>query len=162
MARGYCSRCYETVFYHENYEREHEKRKLKRLRAPDTQTAKEYEQQKAWKAANRERALAGQAAWYQRNKARINRWPVGLRVWVPYLGIWCEGTIVASLNNLVRVVKLKGGTILGMGAANKCLMRREKPDWACPVPAMSQTHRRTQREVEEWLASLPGGIEVAA
>lgn len=91
MARGYCVTCYELISYQENKPRERATRKRMRLRASESKTKAVYEQQQRWKDANRERALAAQHEWYERNKGAINAWPSGLTVWVPFAGIWCVG-----------------------------------------------------------------------
>jgi hypothetical protein len=118
MARGYCARCYENVIYHENIDREHRKRKVKRLRAPIEKAISDYERERAWKQRNRERALASQRAHYERNRHQINRWPVGAPVEAFYAGFWCKGTIAQRINNLKVRVQLTGGTQLDIGLRN--------------------------------------------
>jgi hypothetical protein len=127
MARGYCARCYEVVHYAENKDLEHRRRKAARLAKPDEWYEAKYRQEKAWKDRNRERALASQAAHYERNKHLLNKWPLGKTVWILYAGFWCEGRIVERVNRLKIAVLLKGGTRLEVGLRSKDGIRTEPP-----------------------------------
>lgn len=127
-ARGYCLRCYDNVTYHENIEREHRERKLRRLRAPIEKAQADYEREKRWKAANRERALARQKAHYERNKHLLNKWPIGGTVWYHLHGlVWCKATIVQRINRLRILVELSDGSRHEAGLHKAENVRRDRP-----------------------------------
>ena len=103
-ALGYCERCYSVHDYHRNRDDEVRRRKLKRLRWTDDRQQAEYERQKAWKAANRERALAKQREFYWRNRARLRKWNEGDTVYFEFLlSVWIKGTIVEAARHYAIV-----------------------------------------------------------
>jgi hypothetical protein len=144
MARGYCAKCYENVHYSENKETEHRKRKAARLAKPEEWHEAKYQREKAWKQANRDRALASQSAHYERNKHLLNKWPVGATVWVLFAGVWCEGKISGRINRLKIEVVLKGGTRLETGIRSKKDIRREKPEELDVRPAAAPVADRNR------------------
>jgi hypothetical protein len=159
MARGYCEICYSRLEYARNAERERRIRKASRLRMTEEETAALYAKQKAWKEANRARALASQAAHYQRNKHLINRWPLGSRVWAMYAGVWCEGRIVARINHNKALVRLKGGTELEFGTTRNCKLRKEPPELfggiLARTPEVERYVEATRKVVLEGVLTVP-------
>ena len=127
FGRGYCEKCYYVVRYAENIDTEHKRRKVARLNAPVEKNQAVYAQQRAWKDRNRERALASQKAHYERNKAILNRWPIGATVWVWSRHALRQGAIIARENKLRVTVQLVDGTQVSIGVRSDNSIHKEKP-----------------------------------
>ena len=155
--KGLCARCSSNARYHDNIEQKRAQRKLARLRAPIEKTAAEYAKQKAWKDANRERALASQKAHYERNKATLNAYPIGGTFYVKESGSWRKCTIVKRINNMRVLVQIgSGNKQLEVGLRSGRNLLKEKPKPGCepqkpkPVVVYGQLDE-TSREYKAYM-----------
>ncbi len=112
MALGFCERCYSNHDYHRNRGNEVRKRKLKRLQMSEEKAAAKYEQERRWKESHREQALLKQKEHYLRNKATINKWPIGSVGYYELLpNTWIAVEVIEVVNSCCKV-RTKTGAVI--------------------------------------------------
>ena len=143
MALGFCERCYNTYRYALNIDKEHARRKAKRL--AEGTVEQRYSKVRAWVEANRDRNAAVKKAWHA---ARV-KWPVGLKVWFWWKGFWRSGSITAKRGKVVTVT-VPGLVEQLLGVRRLYLIRKDIPAALDRGPKMPPKAKRNEGWSRDW------------